>query len=218
MTISKTFFSLAALPYDLMTRSSVWRAHCREMAARLPLQSTPLRVLDLGCGPANSALAMVREVNADLVGIDLAAGMLRRARRVLHASGGAGRRVLLVRADATHLPLRSRAFDAATGHSFLYLVAEPSEVLAEVRRALRPGGLLILMEPRDGWPGSDLLPLLARSPRFALSVPTWRAMSALHRRYTSASLRLGFEGAGFVEVSVERTLGGLGLLACGRKP
>jgi ubiquinone/menaquinone biosynthesis C-methylase UbiE len=209
-------FSLGALPYDFMTGQSIWRDHCRTMMARFPVQERPPRVLDLGCGPANSAIELWRAGAGQVVGLDLAAGMLRRGVRRLRAAGGPP--IGLVRGDATRLPVRSEVFDAVTGHSFLYLVPDPAAVLHEARRVLRPGGRLVLMEPAAGPPGWDLVPQLLRSARFAISMAGWRLMSAVHRRYTAASLARALADAGFAAVSVERTLGGLGLLASGERP
>jgi demethylmenaquinone methyltransferase/2-methoxy-6-polyprenyl-1,4-benzoquinol methylase len=56
----------------------------------------------------------------------------------------------LVQADAAALPFAAGAFDAATSHSFLYLVSDRAAVLAEVARVLRPGGRLVVLEITPG--------------------------------------------------------------------
>lgn len=211
------FFSLAAWPYDVLMSQDVWRSHIRTLLPRFPEQAIPHRVLDLGCGPGNSTLELVRAGARHVVGVDLAHGMLRLARRRVRGSGEFDRMCVL-RADATRLPVAAGSFDAVTGHSFLYLVPDPAAVLVEARRALRPGGRIVLMEPAAGAPGWDLVPQLLQSARFAVSMALWRVVSSVARRYTDEELRAALEGAGFVGVTVERTLGGLGLVATGTQP
>jgi SAM-dependent methyltransferase len=68
-------------------------------------------------------------------------------------------------ADATRpLPFRTSSVDAAVMSWFLYIAREPCAVLSEVRRVLRPGGVLILSvplvfpvnpEPTDLWRFTD---------------------------------------------------------------
>lgn len=80
-----------------------------------------------------------------------------------------------VRADLTQgLPFRDGLADGAVLMWFLYIAPDPVAVLAEIRRVLRPGGVLILAtplafpvnpEPRDLWrfTGEGLETLLGRS-------------------------------------------------------
>jgi len=208
-------FSVMARPYDILNSQGIWCDHCRTMMACFPRQERPPRVLDLGCGPANSAIELRRAGAGQVVGLDLAAGMLRLGARRVREAGAEG--IGLLRGDATCLPARSGVFDAVTGHSFLYLVPDPQAVLLEVRRVLRPGGRIVLLEPAAGAPGWDLVPQLLRSLRFAISMAGWRVMSALHRRYTAESLAGALVDGGFGAVHVERAIGGLGLLAWGER-
>ena len=89
-----------------------------------------------------------------------------------------------LQADAARLPLAEGSVDACTGHSFLYLVADRSAVLAEARRVLRPGGQLVLMEPsaRGASPAGVLR--VSHDVRHLVSVSLWRPFSLLHGRFT----------------------------------
>jgi SAM-dependent methyltransferase len=95
------------------------------------------RVLELGCGAAAAARWLATE-GAEVVGMDLSAGMLR------HALAGAARtgvRVPLVQADAMALPFRDAAFDVVcTAFGAVPFVADSGAVMREVYRVLRPGG------------------------------------------------------------------------------
>jgi ubiquinone/menaquinone biosynthesis C-methylase UbiE len=147
------------------------------------------------------------------VGVDVSGDMLRRAAA---AGRAAGVPLALVRGDALRLPLRTGAFDGATGHSFLYLLPDPSAALAELRRVVRPGGRVAFLEPRDG-----PLPLrraLEGGVRAAASMLLWRGMSRLHRRFDEAALVALLEEAGFRAARASPVLSGFGVMASAERP
>ena len=192
--------------YELLTDHDRWRDDCRDMA---PLVPGP-RVLDLGVGPGTSALEMWRaDPSRGHVGVDRSAPMLRLARRRAAALGLA---LPLVRADALRLPFRDGAIDGATGHSILYLIDDPARALAEVRRALRPGGAVAFLEPRDG-PARLREALASGGPRHAFAMAMWRGMSRLHRRFDEVSLPALLERGGFTRARAWSVLSGFGVMA-----
>jgi ubiquinone/menaquinone biosynthesis C-methylase UbiE len=174
-----------------------------------PLVPGP-RVLDLGIGPGTSALEMARaDPSRAHVGLDVSARMLRLARR---RAAEARVALPLVRGDALRLPFRDGALDAATGHSFLYLLDDPAGALVEVRRALRPGGGIAFLEPRAG--DARVRDALAvGGPRHALAMSMWRGMARLHRRFDEATLPALLERAGFARARAWPVLSGFGVMA-----
>ena len=214
---STWLFNAGARLYSAINAQAAWQGSCERLAAHFP-PGASFRVLDLGCGPAFSTIALARaRPDARLAGLDLAPRMLHEARRRL-AAAGLQRRVRLLLADAARLPFRDESLDVVTGHSFLYLVDRPNAVLAEARRTLRPGGRLVLMEPNDrSVPLRELL-RHSRDPRFLCSVSIWRPYSRRHGRFTPATLGATLAAAGFDDFGWESVLAGLGLLGWATKP
>ena len=210
---SSLLFDLGAELYALYTDNPAWRASCAALADEL---APPVsRVLDLGCGPGTTIVALApRLPGATWIGGDLARRMLALARRRLRH---APYEVALLRLDALRLPFAAASVDAVVGHSFLYLVPDDRRVLAEARRVLRPGGCVAFMEPAVGYVSPAGIWRVSHDPRFLLSVPPWRWLSRRERRYSASSFRASLTAAGFTDVSCRAVLGGLGIIGRGRR-
>src|SRR5512137_2637219 len=83
------------------------RVH-RGVLARIPAAFTPECVLDIGCGTGRLLRRMqLRWPSADLVGVDLAEGMVAQARMLTAAAR-------IFQAPAEHLPLKNGTVDLVT--------------------------------------------------------------------------------------------------------
>lgn len=102
------------------------------------------RVLDAGCGTGRALPPLRAAVGASgtVVGADLTPAMLQAAARAGRDKDGH-----LLLADVGTLPLRSGAFDAVFAAGLIAHLPQPSENLRELRRVVRPGGLLALFHP-----------------------------------------------------------------------
>jgi ubiquinone/menaquinone biosynthesis C-methylase UbiE len=208
-------FNYVAPFYEWLVRSPFWRESVREIARHLPPGGSTLRVIDVGCGPGNSALTLASlRADVQIIGLDGSIAMTHRAQRAIlrHPSGG---QVRLARADIQTLPLPDSSIDAITAHSVYYMLDDQRGFLAEARRVLRPGGRLIMLDPaRVPYP----LGVIRRHPRTALSVLIWHTVSRAYHRYTPEGLARELEAAGFARVLGERAVAGYGVLSRGEKP
>jgi ubiquinone/menaquinone biosynthesis C-methylase UbiE len=111
-----------------------------------------LRVLDVGCGTGNLLLALGRErTGLDLVGLDPDPRALAMAGR---KAGRAGVAVDWRRGFAEELPFADASVDRVFSSMMLHHLDPPAKaaMLAELRRVLRPDGVLVLAD-MDGHGG-----------------------------------------------------------------
>ena len=116
-------------------------------------------VLDVGCGPGTyqSRIAARR---ANIVAVDLSEGMLWEALRQAAAERYA---IWPVRADAQALPFGDAVCERVLAAQMLYHVPDRERALREMRRALRPGGRIVLVT--GGWRESRLMALHREAAR-----------------------------------------------------
>lgn len=139
------YWSDRALAYDddqtrrqlLPGALETWRAVWQE---KLP--PTPAEVLDLGTGSGNVA-HLLSSLGHRVTGIDLADGMLARAREKAHPGAPAPRFVL---GDAVAPPFAAGSFDAVTSRYLLWTLRTPQNAFANWLRLLRPGGVLVAVD------------------------------------------------------------------------
>jgi demethylmenaquinone methyltransferase / 2-methoxy-6-polyprenyl-1,4-benzoquinol methylase len=135
----ESMFDRIAPVYDAMNR--VMTAGLDQRWRRLTASSVVRpgdRVLDACCGTGDLALAD-RAAGGQVTGLDFSEPMLERARRKSSA-------VEWVRGDLLELPFADGSFDAATVGFGVRNVADLERSLSELRRVLRPGGRLAILE------------------------------------------------------------------------
>ena len=100
-------------------------------------------ILDVGSGSGIGA-SLFSSNYPSVVGIELDAPSVAFARRRYATSAS---NLSFVRGDAQCLPLADETFDGATLFEVIEHVPEPARVLNEIRRVLRPNGLLLASTP-----------------------------------------------------------------------
>jgi len=131
------------------------------------------RVIDIGCGCGATTIAFAHQVRpgGHVLGVDISAPMLARARKL--APEGAGIEFAL--ADATVYPFEPASFDLLVSRFGVMFFAEPALSFAHLRRALRPSGRLCFAcwrEPRfNPWLMLPLQAVYQHVPKLPPSTP-----------------------------------------------
>lgn len=107
--------------------------------AALELMPPQAQVLEVGVGTGRIAKPLLRK-GLPITGFDLSRKMMARLLETLPTEAA---RPALVEGDAAHLPFETESFHAALSVHVFHLIADWRTVLNEVRRVLRPGGVLL---------------------------------------------------------------------------
>lgn len=169
---NRRMFDQIAPRYDLLNRlmslgmDRYWRR--RAIRTLLPGEAAG-RVLDIGCGTGDVSLDLLRRHAAVTVtGIDLSEAMLALAKAKATRAGLASR-VSFQTGDATALAFEPETFDGIICAFCYRNIAHRAQALSEMKRVLRPGGRLVILE---------------------LTVPATRLMRLAHRLYTATIVKL----------------------------
>ncbi len=113
----------------------------------LPRLTSEMHLVDVGCGSGELSLDLALRVGR-VTGVDGDGGEIASARAAAAASGTTNADFVV--GDAYALPLPDEVADAVFGHSVLEAVESPADVLAEMTRVVRPGGLVAVASVEYG--------------------------------------------------------------------
>ena len=152
--------------------------------SRLAL-SEARRILAVGCGTGVEvrALKPLTVPDTTIVGVDHSAALIDSARQHT-AHAGLAEGVAFDVGDAHHLPYADDDFDIVTLHTLISHVDDPSQVLREARRVVRPSGTVAIFDGDYGsltfaYPDQDvaaaveeqLIQLIVANPRVMRDMP-----------------------------------------------
>jgi ubiquinone/menaquinone biosynthesis C-methylase UbiE len=172
------------------------------------------RIVDVGCGCGAASIAFAQRVGptGQVLGIDISAPMLARARQMTPA----GTPVDFVLADATIYPFEAGNFDLLVSRFGVMFFAEPALSFANMRKALRPSGRLAFVcwrEPRDNpWLMTPLQAAYKHAPKLPQLGPedpgpfAFASEARVHRILSEA----GFSGVEMerCDLSLDVAIGG----------
>lgn len=225
----REMFAAIAARYDLLNHllsgniDKRWRRLVTQTVYQT-LPSSDARILDVACGTGDLSLTLDGGGNAQIVGLDFCRPML----DIAAAKGlKRGANIPFIEGDALALPFRDGSFDAVTIAFGLRNLASVKSGLIELRRVLRPGAQLAVLEfskPKYVLLRglfkvyfTKLLPLIGGVisgsrgayqylPDSVSRFPDQNELSALMRE------------AGFEEVTYKNLTGGIAALHLGRRP
>jgi arsenite methyltransferase len=171
-------------------------------------------ILDVGCGPGFYSRELLDQVGPEgsVTGVDRSPQMLSAAKRRCEGAGNAR----FEEGDATALPVESEGFDRALSVQVLEYVKQIPAALAEMHRALRPGGRVVIWDvdwATLSWHSEDP----ERMERVLRAWDEHLAHPSLPRRLTASLRAAGFEdvrmeGHGFATAELsEEAYGGAAL-------
>ena len=135
----RSMFDRISPVYDAMNRTMTMGLDQRWRRTTVAAVVQPGdRVLDACCGTGDLAVAAL-QAGATVTGLDFSERMLERARRKSDE-------IDWVQGDAEKLPFEDASFDAATVGFGVRNLADLERGLAELRRVLRPGGRVAILE------------------------------------------------------------------------
>ena len=211
----ESMFDRIAPVYDAMNRAMTLGLdqRWRRLTAQAVVRSGD-RVLDACCGTGDLALADAA-AGGRVTGLDFSERMLERARRKSSA-------IKWTRGDVLALPFAGSTFDAATVGFGIRNVADLDAALRELRRVLRPGGRLGVLEITR--PSGPLKPffrlwfdaLVPLAGRVLPGGAAYTYLPASVRRFPGpADLAGVMRAAGFRDVRYRRLAGGIVALHVG---
>jgi SAM-dependent methyltransferase len=122
--------------HESVLRSHRWRTVENSAAYLLPHLRAGLCLLDVGCGPGTITADFAKRLAPGTVrGIDASAEVIDAARRD-HAD------VMFSVGDVYDLGLEDTSWDVVHAHQVLQHLADPVAALREMRRVVRPGGIV----------------------------------------------------------------------------
>jgi demethylmenaquinone methyltransferase / 2-methoxy-6-polyprenyl-1,4-benzoquinol methylase len=209
-------FDRIAPVYDAMNRVMTagldqrWRAETVRETVR-----SGDRVLDACCGTGDLAIAAHAAGAGSVVGLDFSEAMLERARRKAPE-------LAFIQGDVLALPFHDESFDVAVVGFGIRNVADLEKGVRELRRVLRPGGRLGILEittprgilaPFDRIWFDQIVPLLGR---VLPGGEAYTYLPASVRRFPPPEqLAALFAASGFVRVRYRTFAGGIVALHIG---
>ncbi len=179
--------------HESVLRSHTWRTAANSAAYLLDALKPHMKVLDIGCGPGTITADLAELVpDGHVTGLDRAPEIVERARETAAARGLANTDFTV--GDVHALDFPDDTFCVVHAHQVLQHVGDPVGALREMRRVVKPGGLVAVRDSDYGamtwYPASpgmdDWLDLYHRVARANGGEPD------AGRRLRSWALRAGF--------------------------
>ena len=138
----QSMFNDIAARYDLINKIMTFNMDksWRSMVCKIVLQDNPTAIIDIATGTGDVAFDLAR-INNQVTGIDNAEQMLEIANKKNTSTN-----IHFKLEDAEKMSFQDESFDAATVSFGVRNFEDLSKGLSEIKRVLRPGGKLVILE------------------------------------------------------------------------
>lgn len=125
------------------------RTVVKEAGFFIPYINKGIDLLDCGCGPGTITVGLAGIIApGKAVGIDIAPGQIEIAKNYAREQGVDN--VRFEKSSAYELPFADNTFDAVFAHALLQHLHDPLKTLAELKRVLKPGGVIGVRDADHG--------------------------------------------------------------------
>lgn len=172
-----------------------------------PFLRSGMRLLDCGCGPGSITVGLAELVApGEVIGIDASADLIASAQDNAASAGLSN--ATFQTGDVYSLPFADDSFDAVWAHALLEHLHDPVAALAEMRRVLKPGGLIGVREL-----DLDSLLIGPESPALVRCIELWIRLTRENGGDAQIGKKLAalLTAAGFREVGMSATVEPYGL-------
>jgi ubiquinone/menaquinone biosynthesis C-methylase UbiE len=141
---NRAFFDDWARSYDGF-RLTKWFRYTQKLAIQLLTLKPNSKVLDVGCGSGFAVLQLGSILSEGTAcGIDISPGMVEKAKRNIPES--LHEKVEFFEASSDNIPYPTDEFDHVLCTNSFHHYPNPNKALYEMRRVLKPGGKLLILE------------------------------------------------------------------------
>ncbi|MCM3788295.1 demethylmenaquinone methyltransferase [Domibacillus sp. 8LH] len=214
--------------YDKMNSIISFQQHKRWRNETMKIMNVPkgAKALDVCCGTGDWTIALAEAVGPHGVvkGLDFSENMLVVGRQKIEAAGL--EQVELIHGNAMELPFEDDTFDFVTIGFGLRNVPDYMQVLSEMRRVLKPGGMVVCLETsqpqmpvfKEGYElyFRFIMPAVGRLFAKSYEEYSWLQESARHFPDMKELARM-FQQAGFQNVRFKAHTGGVAATHYGNK-
>ncbi|OBZ68961.1 putative methyltransferase C1B3.06c, partial [Grifola frondosa] len=128
-----------------VVRSHAWRTAENSAGYLIPHLKPTMHILDIGCGPGTITLDLAALVpEGHVTGLEYVPEVLEQARA--NATERGVHNVEFVTGNALQLAFPDASFDVVHAHQVLMHLGDPVQALREMRRVVKPGGLVAVRE------------------------------------------------------------------------
>ncbi|XHF98854.1 hypothetical protein AWENTII_002388 [Aspergillus wentii] len=125
-----------------------WRTATNSAPHLLPYLKPDMKILDIGCGPGTITVDLARHIpTGHITGIEYTDDPLPEARSLAASQGITN--IDFAVGDIHALEFEDDSFDVVHVHQVLQHIADPVHALREMRRVVKPGGIVAARESAD---------------------------------------------------------------------